>query len=161
MYIIKLIKMIKETVGNLFEAKAEALVNAVNCVGVMGKGIALQFRQKFPAAYFNDYKLACQKGELAIGKVHIFELKTQHNPRFIVNFPTKNHWRDQSRIADIESGLQSLAEAVEQYEIKSMAMPALGCGLGGLDWNEVEPLIKKAFINLQKVEVLLFLPSNK
>lgn len=109
--------MIKEVAGNLLEARAEALVNAVNCVGVMGKGIALQFRQKFPAAYFDDYKIACQNGELAIGKVHVFDLETRNNPRFIVNFPTKNHWRQQNRMADIESGLQSLVEA----------MLALGC----------------------------------
>ena len=158
--IINSIKMIKETVGNLLEAKAEALVNAVNCVGVMGKGIALQFKQKFPPAYFNDYKLVCQKGELAIGKVHIFELETQNNPRFIVNFPTKNHWREQSLMTDIESGLQSLVEAVEQYEIKSIAMPALGCGLGGLDWRDVKSLIEKGFVNLPNIEVLLF-PPNK
>ena len=134
--------------------------NEVNCVGVMGEGIALQIKQKFPAAYFYDYKIACQKGELAIGKVHIFELEIQNNPRFVVNFPTKNHWRDQSRIAGIESGLQSLVEAIEQYEIRSIAMPALGCGLGGLDWNEVKPLIEKAFVDLSNVDVLLFLPKN-
>jgi len=159
--------MIKETVGNLFEAKAEALVNAVNCVGVMGKGIALQFKRKFPAEYFNDYKIACQNGEFAIGKVHVFKLKntlaharvSAFSPRFIVNFPTKNHWREKSRIEDIESGLQSLAEAVERYEIKSVAIPALGCGLGGLGWNDVKPLIEKVFVNLLKVEVFLFVPG--
>jgi O-acetyl-ADP-ribose deacetylase (regulator of RNase III) len=154
--------MIKETKGNLFEAKAEALVNAVNCVGVMGKGIAWQFRREFSEDCFRDYKRACQSDELAIGKVHVYELKTtlvETSPRFIVNFPTKNHWRGQSRIEDIESGLRSLVEAVERYEIKSLAMPALGCGLGGLDWNDVKPLIEKAFVHLSNVEVLLFLPK--
>jgi O-acetyl-ADP-ribose deacetylase (regulator of RNase III) len=159
--------MITETKGNLLEAKAEALVNAVNCVGVMGKGIALQFRREFSEDYFKDYKRACQSGELAIGKVHVYELKTPKfdvrdsafSPRYIINFPTKNHWCGQSRIEDIESGLQSLVKAVERYEIKSMAMPALGCGLGGLDWEDVEPLIEKAFVNLPNVEVLFYLPK--
>lgn len=146
--------------GNLFEVKAEALINAVNCVGVMGKGIALQFKQKFPKDYFNAYKLACQNGELAIGKVQVYELKNvQTNPRYIINFPTKGHWREPSKIEDIESGLQSLVEAVEQYEIKSIAMPALGCGLGGLDYDEVKLLVEKAFVNLPNVDVLLFLPQ--
>ncbi|NJM52989.1 MAG: macro domain-containing protein [Blastocatellia bacterium] len=151
--------MIKETLGNLFEANTEALTNAVNCVGVMGKGIALQFKQRFPAEYFKTYKIACQNGDLAIGKVQVFELENaQANPRFIINFPTKNHWREQSRIEDIESGLQSLAEAVEQYEIKSIAMPALGCGLGGLNYTKVKPLIEKSFADFPNVEILLFYP---
>ncbi len=110
----------------MLEAKTEALVNAVNCVGVMGKGIALQFRREFSEDYFKDYKRACQSGELAIGKVHVHELKTPKfdaqvsdaSPRFVVNFPTKNHWREQRRIEDIESGLQSLVEAVESCGIK-------------------------------------------
>ncbi len=152
--------MIKETTGNLFEAKTEALVNAVNCVGIMGKGIALQFKQKFPTDYFNTYKLDCQNGELAIGKVQVYKLKNaQTNPRFIINFPTKNHWREKSRIEDIESGLQSLVEAVERYGIKSIAMPALGCGLGGLDYAKVKPLIEKAFLDLANLDILLFKPK--
>lgn len=152
--------MIKETSGNLFEAKTEALINAVNCVGVMGKGIALQFKQKFPAEYFTAYKLACQNGELAIGKVQVFELENvQTNPRFIINFPTKNHWREPSKIEYIESGLQSLVEAVERYEIKSIAMPALGCGLGGLEWAAVRGLVEKFFGEAQNVLILLFSPE--
>ena len=151
--------MITETKGNLLEAKTEALVNAVNCVGVMGKGIALQFRREFSEDYFKDYKRACQSGELAIGKVHVYELKNaETNSRFIVNFPTKNHWRGQSRIEDIESGLQSLVEAIERVRIKSIAMPALGCGLGGLDYAEVKPLIERAFVNLPNVDIFLFVP---
>jgi O-acetyl-ADP-ribose deacetylase (regulator of RNase III) len=152
--------MIRETKGNLLEAKAQALVNAVNCVGVMGKGIALQFRRKFSKNYFKDYKHACQNSELVIGKVHIFETGNNTNPRYIINFPTKNHWRGKSRIEDIESGLQSLAEEIEKYAIKSIAMPALGCGLGGLAWNDVRSLIETAFVNFTDVEVLLFLPQN-
>lgn len=152
--------MITETLGNLFEVKAEALINAVNCVGVMGKGIALQFKQKFPKDYFDAYKLACQNGELAIGKVQVYDLKNaQANPHFIINFPTKKHWRELSRIEDIESGLRNLVEAVERYEIKSIAMPALGCGLGGLDYDEVKLLIEKSFSSISNVEVLLFMPK--
>jgi O-acetyl-ADP-ribose deacetylase (regulator of RNase III) len=97
--------MLKESSENLLEAKTEALVNAVNCVGVMGKGIALQFRQKYSQEYFKDYKRTCQSGELAIGKVHVYSLNSEANPRFIVNFPTKNHWREKSRIEDLKSGL--------------------------------------------------------
>ncbi len=120
----------------------------------------MQFKQKFPADYFNADKLACQNGELAIGSVQVYELKnSQTNPQFVINFPTKRHWRQPSRIADIESGLQSLVEAVERYEIKSIAMPALGCGLGGLHYAEVKPLIERAFVNLTNVEVLLFVPK--
>ena len=158
--------MIIETKGNLLEAKTEALVNAVNCVGVMGKGIAWQFRREFSEDYFRDYKHACRSGELAIGKVHVYELKntlaharvSAFSPRFIVNFPTKNHWRGRSRIEDIESGLRSLAASIEQYKIKSIAMPALGCGLGGLDYAEVKFLIEKNFADLPQVEGLLFSP---
>lgn len=105
--------MLKETKGNLFESNTEALVNAVNCVGVMGKGIALQFRQRFSEDYFKDYKTACKNGDLRIGKVHIYSLNSENNPRFIVNFPTKNHWREKSRIEYIESGLQSLVEEIK------------------------------------------------
>jgi O-acetyl-ADP-ribose deacetylase (regulator of RNase III) len=152
--------MIKETEGNLLEAKAEALVNAVNCVGVMGKGIALQFRQKFSEDYFNDYKRACRNGDLQIGKVQIYSIKTKTIPNFIVNFPTKNHWREKSKIEDIEIGLKSLVEEAEKHKIKSIAMPALGCGLGGLDWKDVRPLIETAFADFADVEVLLFLPQN-
>lgn len=147
----------REIKGNLFEVKTEAVVNAVNCVGVMGKGIALEFKKKFPADYFNSYKIACQTGELAIGKVQIYALKNALTmPHYIINFPTKNHWREQSRIEDIESGLQSLVEAIEKYEIRSIAMPALGCGLGGLDFQKVRLLIENAFKTLPDVEVLLF-----
>lgn len=152
--------MLKETNGKLFETKAEALINAVNCVGVMGKGIALQFKQKFPTEYFNPYKIACKNGEVAIGKVQDYELENNRcNPSFIINFPTKDHWREQSKIEYIESGLQSLVEMVERNEIKSIAMPAPGCGLGGLDYIEVKPLIEKAFIRSTKVELLILLPK--
>ena len=150
--------MIKEIKGNLFETDTEAIVNAVNCVGVMGKGLALQFRKKFSEDYFKDYKPACQSGELQIGKVQIYLLKSEANPKYIVNFPTKDHWRAQSKIEYIESGLESLKAEIEKLEIKSIALPALGSGLGGLDWNDVRHLITKALKDLPDVEVLLFVP---
>ena len=161
--------MIKETKGNLFEADTEAFVNAVNCVGVMGKGIALQFRQRFSEDYFKDYKAACKNGDLRIGKVHIYSLDSdsalayarasdKNFPRFIVNFPTKDYWRDKSRIEYIESGLQSLVEEIELHKIKSIAMPALGCGLGGLDFQDVRFLVEKAFDSLTDVKVIIYTP---
>jgi len=151
--------MIFEIEGNLLEAQTQALVNAVNCVGVMGKGLALQFRRRFPEDYFTDYKRACSSGDLRIGKVQVYSLNSDDVPYFIVNFPTKNHWRTKSRIEYIESGLQSLVEAVEKYKIESIAMPALGCGLGGLDWKNVRPLIENAFSRFVEVEVSLFPPK--
>ena len=123
------------------------------------------FGGSFPKIISEITNAPVKSGELAIGNVHVYELhETYPLPqavltKYIVNFPTKNHWHGQSRIEDIESGLQSLVEAIEQYEIKSMAMPALGCGLGGLDYAEVKFLIDKAFVDLVSVEVLLFLPK--
>lgn len=150
--------MLTEIKGNLFEANVETLVNAVNCVAVMGKGIALQFRQRFSEDYFKDYKAACKNGDLRIGKVHIYSLNSENDPRFIVNFPTKNHWRDKSRIEYIDSGLQSLVEEIKLHKIKSIAMPALGCGLGGLDFEDVRFLVEKAFDSLTDVEIILYKP---
>lgn len=151
--------MIKETKGNLLEAKTEAIVNAVNCVGVMGKGLALQFRQKFSEDYFKDYKRACQNGELQIGKVHVYKLNSKTNPQYIINFPTKDHWRGRSKSEYIESGLRSLKAEIGKRGIKSIAMPALGCGLGGLDWEEVKPFIKDTFADISGIEILLFAPK--
>ena len=153
--------MVNESSGNLLEAKTEALVNAVNCVGVMGKGIALAFRRKFPDDYFQDYKRACENGELKIGKVHVYRLNREINPRYIINFPTKNHWRGKSRIEDIESGLQSLTAEIKNNQIKSVAIPALGCGLGGLDWEDIRHLIKETFESLPETKVLLFAPPEE
>lgn len=151
--------MIKETAGDLLQAETEAIVNAVNCVGVMGKGLALQFRRKFSEDYFKDYKRACRNGDLRIGKVHVYSLDTKNNPRFIVNFPTKDHWREKSRIEYIESGLESLVTTIGEYDIKSIAMPPLGCGLGGLDWRDVKPLIEAAFVKVPDVRLMLYSPD--
>ena len=151
--------MIKLTKGNLLQAEAEALVNTVNCVGYMGKGIALQFKKAFPEN-FKSYQLACKEKRVVPGKMHIHEFGDILNRRFIINFPTKRHWRNPSRIEDIESGLVALVDEVKIRDIKSIAIPPLGCGLGGLSWSEVRPRIENAFANLPDVEVLLYQPGK-
>jgi O-acetyl-ADP-ribose deacetylase (regulator of RNase III) len=151
--------MIELRRGDLLKQNAEALVNAVNCVGVMGRGIALQFRQAFPEN-FKIYEAACKRGEVKPGEMLVFDTHQVTNPRYIINFPTKRHWRDQSRITDIESGLEALVEEVHDRGISSIAVPALGCGLGGLKWSEVRPRIEKAFAKVPDVQVWLFEPEE-
>ena len=149
--------MIEIAKGNILEADAEALVNTVNCIGFMGKGIALQFKQAWPAN-FKAYESACHAGEVVPGRMFIFDNGRLINPRYIINFPTKRHWRSKSRIADIRSGLTALIADVRRLNINSIAVPPLGCGLGGLDWSEVRPLIDSAFSELPDVRVLLYEP---
>ncbi len=150
--------MIETTKGNLLKAPAEALVNTVNTVGVMGKGIALQFRQAFPEMY-RTYEKACKEGEVHLGRVEVFDLGgLVGGPRWIINFPTKGHWRANSRLVDIETGLADLVAKVRQLRIHSIALPPLGCGNGGLNWKEVRPRIEQAFSALPDVKVLLFEP---
>ncbi|CAG1014484.1 hypothetical protein ANAEL_04991 [Anaerolineales bacterium] len=145
--------------GDLLRADAEAIVNTVNCVGVMGRGLALQFRKQFPENY-EEYRKVCSKGGLRPGMMLIHDLNRLMNPRYIVNFPTKRHWREPSRIEDIESGLRSLTAEVKKHGIRSIAIPPLGCGLGGLDWKIVRTMIENAFLELPEVEVYLFEPSG-
>ncbi len=151
--------MIERAQGNLLVADAEALVNTVNCVGYMGKGIALQFKQAFPVN-FKAYEKACRTHEVKPGRMFIFETGSMVNPRYIINFPTKRHWRGKSRIEDIESGLTALIADVKRLGIHSIAVPPLGSGLGGLDWNLVRPMIERAFADLPDVRVLLFSPQG-
>jgi len=151
--------MIDEGKGNLLQAEAEALVNTVNCVGFMGKGIALQFKQAFPENY-EAYHRACEAGEVRPGRMFIFKTGSMVNPKYIINFPTKRHWRGDSKIEDIEAGLKALSEEVRRLGIKSIAVPPLGCGLGGLSWSVVGPMITKAFSQLPDVHVLLFAPHG-
>ncbi len=151
--------MIELTQGNILKADAEALVNTVNCVGFMGKGIALQFKKAYPKN-FDAYHKACDAGEVQPGRMFIFDLRSMLNPKFVVNFPTKRHWRANSRYEDIESGLDAMVAEVRERGIQSIAIPPLGCGLGGLDWNEVRPMIEKAFAALPNVRVLLFEPAS-
>jgi O-acetyl-ADP-ribose deacetylase (regulator of RNase III) len=150
--------MIHFTEGDILKADAEALVNTVNCVGFMGRGIAAQFKRAFPAN-FEAYQAACRRGEVMPGKMLVYETGTLANPRFVINFPTKRHWRGKSRLADIESGLVALVEEVRGRGIKSIAVPPLGCGLGGLDWADVRPRIETAFAAVPDVRVLAFVPS--
>jgi O-acetyl-ADP-ribose deacetylase (regulator of RNase III) len=154
--------MIKEISGNLLDADVEALVNTVNAVGVMGRGVALQFKQAFPAN-FSAYEAACRKGEVKPGRMFVFRrdtLGTRRNPRFIINFPTKRDWRGKSRIEDIESGLLDLVKVVRDEGIQSIALPPLGCGSGRLDWSDVRKRIKESFESLPDVLTLVYVPSQ-
>jgi O-acetyl-ADP-ribose deacetylase (regulator of RNase III) len=146
--------------GNILKADTEALVSTVNCVGIAGRGISLQFKKAFPENS-RAYEGACRRGELQPGSVLIFETGQITNPRYIINFPTKRHWKGKSRLEDIKSGLISLADEIRKYEIHSIAIPPLGCGLGGLDWKVVRPLIEEALSGLQGVKILLFEPTEK
>lgn len=149
--------MIEMSKGNILEADAEALVNTVNCVGIMGKGIALQFKQRFPDN-FVAYDRSCKAGEVQPGRMMVFETGMMVNPKYIVNFPTKRHWKGKSKIKDIENGLSALIEEVKRLKIKSIAVPPLGCGNGGLDWSDVRPLIERAFESLPDTRALLYAP---
>lgn len=149
--------MIVPSRGNLLLADVEAVVNTVNCVGVMGKGIALQFKQAFPDN-FRVYEKACKAGEVQIGRMFTFATGQMGNPKFIINFPTKRHWKGMSRIQDIEAGLVALVEEVRRLGVRSIAVPPVGCGNGGLDWKQIEPRIIKAFEAVPDVRVLLYPP---
>lgn len=150
--------MIQKVSGNLLEADVEALVNTVNCVGVMGKGIALQFKNAFPDMYAS-YHAACKKKQVVPGKMFCDWIVTNNDEfKIVFNFPTKRHWQDTSRIEDIESGLRSLVEDLKQMKIKSIAIPPLGCGNGGLDWVVVCPMIEDAMKQVPDIRVLLYEP---
>ena len=152
--------MIEITEGNLLEAPAEALVNTVNTVGIMGKGIALQFRQAFPEM-FRAYEKACLAKDVRLGEVQVFDLGgLAGGPRWIINFPTKGHWKSRSRLADIDAGLKDLSATVTSLGIRSIAVPPLGCGNGGLSWADILPRIQQAFENLPEVQVLVFAPRG-
>src|SRR5438034_777326 len=151
--------MIEVKTGDILAEDAEALVNSVNCVGVMGRGIALQFKKAFPSN-FKAYKSACERGEVRPGRMLVFETKQLTNPRYIINFPTKRHWRGKSRLPDIEAGLEALVAEIKSRGIRSIAIPPLGSGLGGLDWNEVRPRIERAMSALPDLRVILFEPKG-
>jgi O-acetyl-ADP-ribose deacetylase (regulator of RNase III) len=151
--------MIELVTGNILKADAEALVNTVNCVGVMGKGIAFQFKQAFPGN-FRAYKVACDAGKVRPEHMFVFETGWLINPKFIINFPTKRHWKGKSKLEDIESGLRDLISVVRKNRIASVAVPPLGCGYGGLRWAEVRPRVERAFSQLPEVRVLLYEPEG-
>ncbi len=147
-----------EATGNLLEANVDALVNTVNTVGVMGKGIALQFKNAFPANY-QAYRRACEEEAVRLGEMFVFETGVLGRPRLIINFPTKQHWRAQSRLHHIESGLDALCTTIREHKIKSIAIPPLGCGSGGLNWADVLPLILTRLDELD-AEVWVYPPDG-
>jgi len=150
--------MIRIATGNLVRAEVDALVNTVNTVGVMGKGVALQFKQAFPDNT-KAYEVACKRNEVRKGRMFVtFTGKLE--PRLIINFPTKGHWKGNSKIEDIKVGLMDLVRVVRDEKIQSIAVPPLGCGLGGLRWEDVRPLIEDAFQGLPDIEVLLYAPGQ-
>ncbi len=151
--------MIELSSGNLLEAEADALVNTVNCVGVMGKGIALQFRQAFPENY-RLYAQACRRGEVQPGRMFVVPTGSLVSPKYIINFPTKRHWKGKARLDYIRTGLKALVAEVRRLGIRSIAIPPLGCGSGVLDWAQVRPLIEAAFAEVPDVHVFLFPPEG-
>lgn len=150
-------KMIIYKKGDIFKEEVEAIVNAVNCVGVMGRGIALQFKKRFPDN-FKDYEEACRRKEVVPGKMFVHENNYSSGPKYIVNFPSKRHWRESSYIEDIELGLYNLSEVIDDFNIKSIALPPIGCGLGGLDWNKVRDHIEMKLSHLLDVDIIVFEP---
>ncbi|MGI8631825.1 MAG: type II toxin-antitoxin system antitoxin DNA ADP-ribosyl glycohydrolase DarG [Solirubrobacterales bacterium] len=151
--------MINEAHGNLLEADVEALVNTVNTVGVMGKGIALQFARAFPAM-LSDYEKAAKRGEIRLGRMHLWANDALTGPRWVINFPSKGHWRARSRLADIEAGLADLVQVIRDRGIASVAVPPLGCGNGGLRWDDVRPLIEEAFAVVPDIDVRVYPPEG-
>ena len=151
--------MITYKTGDVLAEAAEALVNTVNCVGVMGRGVALQFKRAFPEN-FKAYAARCKRDEMRPGHVFVFETRAVVPPRYIINFPTKRHWRGKSRLEDIESGLESLAGEIRSRGIRSIAIPPLGSGLGGLHWPSVRTRMEAALGALDDVEIVIFEPGG-
>lgn len=149
--------MITYTTGDLFEAQAEAIVNTVNTVGVMGKGIALQFKQRFPENYLT-YKDACEAGQVKTGTLLITKGNTLFF-KYIINFPTKEHWRNPSKYEYVEQGLDALIEAIKERNITSVAMPPLGAGNGKLEWNKVKQILNDKLAVLPNVEFIIYEPQ--
>lgn len=152
--------MIRFVRGNLFEADVEALVNTVNTVGVMGKGIALMFKEAFPEN-FRQYAAACKRGEVGIGRMFVTRNEGFVSPRWIINFPTKQHWRGPSHIDWIGAGLEDLRRIIMENRIRSVAVPPLGTGNGGLEWGRVRPLISGALEDLEGVDVVVYEPTHE
>lgn len=147
------------THGDLLNQNVDAIVNTVNCVGVMGKGIALQFKRKWPAN-FRAYEAACKAGNVVPGRMFIYDAGGLLKPRYIINFPTKRHWRGRSEISFITDGLKDLVQQIEALGIRSIAVPPLGCGNGGLDWEDVRPVIENALGGIPDLDVRLFAPGE-
>jgi len=153
--------MIRFITGNLLDSGAEAVVNTVNTVGVMGKGIALMFKEAFPAN-FREYEAASRRGVVRTGSMFVTERPAMMGaPRWIINFPTKQHWRGKTRLEWIESGLQDLHSVILEKKIHSIAIPPLGCGNGGLEWRVVRPVIERALADLADVDVMVYEPTRE
>ena len=152
--------MIEYKTGDILSEEAEALVNTVNCVGIMGRGIALQFKRAWPEN-FKAYAEACRRHEVQPGRMFVFDTGRLTCPRYIINFPTKRHWRGKSRMEDIDAGLRDLVVVIRRRSIKSVAVPPLGAGLGGLDWKAVRKRIEAALGDLPGVQVVLFEPHRE
>ena len=151
--------MIEYKTGDLITEDSEALVNTVNCVGIMGRGIALQFKNAYPEN-FKAYSDACKRKEVQPGRMFVFETGRLINPLYIINFPTKRHWRGKARMEDIDSGLKALAKEISTRNIQSIAIPPLGSGLGGLNWSQVRPLIENRLGNLKNLKIIIFEPKG-
>lgn len=151
--------MIEYKNGDILREDVEAIVNTVNCVGIMGRGLALQFKNKFPQN-FKEYQLACTNKEVQLGKMFVHQTGQLINPKYIINFPTKGHWKQNSKIEDISNGLDDLITIIEKYSIKSIAIPPLGSGLGGLDWKIVKKLIEEKLKNIN-CTIILFEPLEQ
>lgn len=151
--------MIEYVKGNILQSNAEALVNTVNCVGVMGRGIALQFKNTYPDN-FKVYKNACDRNDVVPGRMFIHQTGMLTNPKYIINFPTKRHWKGKSRIEDIESGLEALIDDIKELNITSIAIPPLGSGLGGLPWVQVRKLVQQKMNTLEGVQVIVYEPGD-
>lgn len=148
--------------GDMFAEPVEALVNTVNCVGVMGKGVALEFKNRWPAN-FRAYKSLCDAKGLKPGQMFVFDTKelfASEGPRYLINFPTKAHWRSKSKMEYIEDGLDALVEAIREHGITSIAIPPLGCGNGGLAWADVLSMIETKLSKLDDVDIILFAPKH-
>jgi O-acetyl-ADP-ribose deacetylase (regulator of RNase III) len=150
--------MLQYRTGNLLEASVEALVNTGNEVGVMGKGIALMFRKRFPDNA-RLYMEAGKAGQARVGRMLVTPAGELF-PQWIIHFPTKKHWRNPSRIEWVREGLADLVRVVREHGIRSIALPPLGCGNGGPDWQHVRPMIESAFADLPDVEVIVYKPSE-
>ena len=151
--------MITYKTGNILHDQADAIINTVNTVGVMGKGLALQFKKAFPDNY-KAYKKACDSKSLMTGQVLPVSLNSLSAPYYIINFPTKAHWKANSKLEYIEQGLESLKVEVKRLKLKSIAIPALGSGLGGLQWQDVNQLIQTSLAELPEIEWRVYAPQS-
>ena len=149
--------MITYKTGDIFKEKTEAIVNPVNCVGVAGAGLALAFRKKYPS-WYDEYRHICKEGLMKPGQVLVFRTTSGPQPRTIISVPTKRHYRDKSKLDDIEIGVKGISMCLDEYNIHSVSVPALGCGLGGLDWSVVRPIMENKFREHEYKHIVIFEP---